>query len=119
MEAHLTGIHDSQRQRNLGLFLLWFDDQVSLLDQPAMKFMGGVQTMGCTDRPDFFIPGRFFRFYIQERLDRAGHIMAEFPTRIIDITLYRLHDRFFGAEMKSVPVRAIHQCDANLPPPLY
>jgi hypothetical protein len=59
-----------------------------------MKFIGAMDAIGPTNRPNFFIFGRFFRFFVQEQLYRALDIITIFPTGIIGIPLYRLHDLF-------------------------
>jgi hypothetical protein len=90
--GHFTRISDSHLYKKLGLFRLRSDDEVSLPNQPLVKPVGGMETTGCTDRPDFFIFRRFFHLFIKEQLYRAFHVIAIFPAFIIDITLYRLHN---------------------------
>jgi hypothetical protein len=81
----------------LGLPVLRPDDQVPFLDEPPVEFMGSMQAMGSTDRPDFFISGGFLYFLIQEHLDRAVHILAVFPALVFRISL---HTRFLGKNSK-------------------
>jgi hypothetical protein len=78
----------SPQYKKVRLFLLRPDDEVSLPYEPVVKFMGAVKAMGRTNRPDFFIFGRFFLFFIQKQLYRTFHIMTIFTTLIIGIPLH-------------------------------
>jgi len=62
--------------------------------------MGAMHAIGRTNRPNFFIFGGFFHFFIQKQLHRTLNIIAIFPTFIIEITIDRIHNRSIGKEMK-------------------
>ena len=80
--------------KNLGLFLRRSDDPVSLLCQPAVEFVGRMDTVGRTDRPDLFVSGGLLDFPIQQQLNRTPDIVAVFPAPVLGIPLYRPHDRY-------------------------
>jgi hypothetical protein len=68
------------------LFFRWADDQVAFLDQPVVKLISSVNTAVLADTPDLIVLLGICRRGLEQHLDRAGEVFAEFSPLVVDVT---------------------------------
>jgi hypothetical protein len=65
------------------------DNQITFIDQPVVKLVSGISTIGLTSLSYLFISIGALGLTIQIHLDRTLHIFTKFPALIIDIAINR------------------------------
>jgi hypothetical protein len=67
--------------------LLRSDDQVAALNQPKVKFVGGVDAICLAQIADLLVLGGALRLAVQEDLDRAGEALAVLAPLVVYVAL--------------------------------